>query len=61
MDPETQRQLEKEDEEYWADLRRLVDSLRKKGASEERVQDAIYFFGGPPSDCYAGRCNCPMH
>ncbi len=57
----TIEELKREDVEFYVELDQVVKRLRQEGASEERIEQFAYFCGGPPSDCYFDRCNCPTH
>jgi len=61
MQIKTESELAAEDLRWAGDLNAKVEQLRARGATEEELDTFAGFYGGPPSVCHNGTCNCPMH
>ena len=49
------------DDRWIRDLAEDVKKQKAQGCNNVEIETFIHFYGGPPSACKKGTCNCPMH
>ncbi|MEK7511803.1 MAG: hypothetical protein AAB575_02190 [Patescibacteria group bacterium] len=49
------------DDRWIRDLAEDVKKQKAQGCNNVEIETFIHFYGGPPSACEKGTCNCPMH